>query len=518
MSARQRLEAALRLLGAESVDQALIALLEVWVETRSPSLATLIEQVSQRLSSRLPPVELSAHSSVAAAITARLEQSGPLDVGPLVDAITRAMTTIPGAYTLMVKLAARHPEDPRVATALHAIVLAPPFARTEGALYGDVVKALEATRDPRYLRDLVAWSARLEQRRRYIRKERRDLDVLRACAERAQKHLEQLPPLWVDEVLAGVVTSGAAAGPAKDEAALLAAIYADPSDVTKRLVYADVLTGRGDVRGEFITLQCTRDPDAKPSARERALLKDHGRAWLGPLDSGIRKQGLVYRRGFLAEARECSDDAQLRDPAWATIEAVELDARTWGERAVAFADREDLRALERLYLRAPDALLLRRERPRLKTLGLRSGSVDSAAVLASACFPGLEVLELEWRGKGVGEALLAALDGPLLRRRPVVRLTLDDPRDLFALAGRLPSVELIDGTGMSDDRSGWRLLFSGEKLEHLHVASSQRKYALWVQRVLQRLGRGTLTKVTADEGLPLRDWYGAQLDALGVTG
>lgn len=516
-TARSRLEAALRLLEAEKHDEALVALLACWAETRAPALAARIELVSAALTPLLPPVDLAGHSSVGAAITARLEASGPLDVGPLVDAITRAMNTAPNSYGFLVKLATRHPDDPRVASALHRVVLKPPFARTDGALYGDVVAALEKLNDPRFLPGIVAWSARLEPRRRYIRKERRDLDVLRDCAARISARPPFEAPAWVDELLGNAPTSKPASGNAAHEAALLAAIYADPADTAKRLVYADVLTERGEPRGEFITLQCTRAPGAKPSQRERALLKNHGRAWLGALDSGIRKQGLVYRRGFLAEARECSRDPQLADPAWATIEAVELDTLTWGDRGVAFADREDLRALERLYLRGEDATRLTRERPKLKTLGLRRVSAAIAtAVLSKPLFPALAELELEWVGRGVGDVFAAASSGPVLRRTPLVRLVLDDARDVFSLAGVLPVVELIDATGLSDERSDWRLVFSGERLERLHLATTSPKVPRWVHRALRSFTPGQVTAVTADDGVELEASFADALRPLGV--
>jgi uncharacterized protein (TIGR02996 family) len=89
-----------------------------------------------------------------------------------------------------------------------------------------------------------------------------------------------------------------------EDEAFRQAILHDPDDDGVRLVYADWLEERGDVRGEFIRLDCTlarlpagagRRPPLE--ARRQHLLAAHGDAWLGPL------RGLAYawefRRGFV---------------------------------------------------------------------------------------------------------------------------------------------------------------------------------------------------------------------------
>jgi uncharacterized protein (TIGR02996 family) len=92
----------------------------------------------------------------------------------------------------------------------------------------------------------------------------------------------------------------------RDEEEFLQAIIAEPDDDGPRLVFADWLEERGDPRAEFIRVQCelasrpARD-GRRPGweAREKALLAQHGKAWLGPL------AGLVtaweFRRGFVEQ-------------------------------------------------------------------------------------------------------------------------------------------------------------------------------------------------------------------------
>jgi uncharacterized protein (TIGR02996 family) len=83
------------------------------------------------------------------------------------------------------------------------------------------------------------------------------------------------------------------------EQAFLDSIIAAPEDDAPRLVYADWLSSKGDLRGELITLQCqlTRlDADDERRVplerREQQLLLEHGHAWLGRLRSGKLTRGL----------------------------------------------------------------------------------------------------------------------------------------------------------------------------------------------------------------------------------
>jgi uncharacterized protein (TIGR02996 family) len=60
---------------------------------------------------------------------------------------------------------------------------------------------------------------------------------------------------------------------------LIHAIRERPGDPGLRLAFAAWLTRRGDPRGEYITLACTR-PD---SPRIPALFARHGHVWIGEL-------------------------------------------------------------------------------------------------------------------------------------------------------------------------------------------------------------------------------------------
>ena len=85
-----------------------------------------------------------------------------------------------------------------------------------------------------------------------------------------------------------------------DEAALLAAIAEAPDDDAPRLVYADLLTARGDPRGELIVLQCRKaagDSNARLTKRVEAMLATGWKAYAGEL-APYAHSG-AFRRGFV---------------------------------------------------------------------------------------------------------------------------------------------------------------------------------------------------------------------------
>lgn len=72
--------------------------------------------------------------------------------------------------------------------------------------------------------------------------------------------------------------------------ALERALAADPDDLTTARIFADYLTEQGDPRGEFMQVQIALEDESLSAAarkklhtRERELLKEHEKDWLGPL-------------------------------------------------------------------------------------------------------------------------------------------------------------------------------------------------------------------------------------------
>lgn len=113
-------------------------------------------------------------------------------------------------------------------------------------------------------------------------------------------------------------------GRTRDE--LFDAVWANPDDDGPREVLADWLIEQGDPRGELIGLQLARARGrATPTTRERerALLAEHRREWLGPIASFIRPTSAKFERGFVVRCTlrlvKESEAAGPIHPAWSTV-------------------------------------------------------------------------------------------------------------------------------------------------------------------------------------------------------
>ncbi|MEO8707275.1 MAG: TIGR02996 domain-containing protein [Kofleriaceae bacterium] len=148
-----------------------------------------------------------------------------------------------------------------------------------------------------------------------------------------------------------------------DEAALLAQVYAAPDDDAPRLVYADWLQERGDLRGEFIALQIERARGkARSGARQREdeLVARYGVKWAKPLGIGKAyvghmRVGATFARGFPNTA---VTQAITFDPAWSTVRTCNVpptDARCQVRalRRVTAATTSDIIALAALEAPLP---------------------------------------------------------------------------------------------------------------------------------------------------------------------
>src|ERR1044071_3968073 len=85
------------------------------------------------------------------------------------------------------------------------------------------------------------------------------------------------------------------------EAALIAAIEANPDDVEAYYVYGDYLMAKGDPRGELVALQAAelRSPDDKKvSSRAEKFLREHEAALLPDLGKSVT---LVWQCGFVRD-------------------------------------------------------------------------------------------------------------------------------------------------------------------------------------------------------------------------
>jgi uncharacterized protein (TIGR02996 family) len=368
----------------------LTALLGAWRIRRAPALAALIEHVSARIAARLPPISARTSKATLVQWLERARAGDPAELRLLLAGLAdvwragRIEMIAPRLDEL-----ARFGDDPRVGVAVLALLREPTFRGSSGwsKAWRRALHAVAAAGDPRTIEGLDALAARLGGDPLYGRG-----DFLARVAAVAAELRARFPGgvpgpsarerALVEEIaattpapprpLAALAPSDAAATGAE----LLAAVYADPASDEPRLVYADHLQARGDPRGELIILQIQRargEATDKTLARERALLRKHAGAFLGPLSSVVATRDAVFERGFLATCvahvrTQVLAATELAHPAWATVRAL----RFTGHVEIT----EQMSALEEVSgdLHARDLeRLCKRGHPRLTALGCRLG-------------------------------------------------------------------------------------------------------------------------------------------------
>lgn len=379
---------------------------------------------------------------------------------------------------------------------LKAAKTAEPVARgallrgIHGRTLDDTVACLEAAvawRDPRVfaivrtLLETLPWSGR-----RSTVQWRAIFDVLAELGDpRTHALVSTLPAKWtvgeplqtflpnrLREAVAGIIAPIAAPAyaaivvakpkaPAKSRASgaeLLAAIYEHPDDDGPRLVYADWLQERGDPRGEFIALQVRGELDAAGAKRERELLKQHGKAWLGPLAKVLNSE-VTWRRGFpvngIVQLRN-QRDAQTcgTDPSWATFEQLEWsignnvknDQEAWA--GYVGPTMTNLR----VAIKPDRKFALETPLPRLETLGLEAEDLglDGFRAVLAACKTRFPRLRSFWAvGWGSEPAWLDKLAWTPPQLEVNTSIEDDDLTAWLARAAKLPTLAsfMIHGYG-----------------------------------------------------------------------
>ena len=411
---------------------ALTALAEAWANRRSPALAELVELIDARQAER-PFAEVIA---------------------------TKADTT-------RKRLAAADPDDPRLASLLLDFLEHPKFL-TDRALWDLVLDRIEQAADPRFLAIVEAAAATLHGR--LSPAATRD-HVVRRVRALSTKLAQPKPPSAADAALEAAIAQRLGGARAKRDAEdeILREIYNDPLADAPRLVYADLLTERGDPRGELITLQFARRAgglDESQKARERWLLKRHMKEWLGGLAPAISNtqsySATTFERGFVAIADiYMSAEKQLpltwREPGWATVEELR------GQYQWLVLQHAPLKGLRRLGDLNTETLAIVAKHPEKFAnvesleIWIPQGLDDRArAMLACDALPGLRTLTVQLGSYDQGDiAWLVA--SPVARRlerlvvltNPSQQLQTDRGRHAGVIAalatvrGHVPSVGLV---------------------------------------------------------------------------
>lgn len=298
-------------------DKALEALVQAWAASPSVELAVLVE----RFEAAHPPA---AFEGDTAEFVARARKPSLPELGSL----ARAILGPKSADTMLrVEALERLPPDPRVARALERIVREVPYTSNTArpvmsrllALFAKVIDGAIAARVPEIE---AGWKFRENQR------DWMHTHLGRAVAgvEREAIVLEPAALSRIAALSAKLVPANAPKKGERTEEALLAEVYAAPYDDAPRLVLADFLLEKGDPRGELITLQFKGDKSKAELAREKALIAEHGKRWLGGIADVVLKE-VGFRRGFpavvTARFRHHRDvEAHGEAPEWSTIEEI----------------------------------------------------------------------------------------------------------------------------------------------------------------------------------------------------
>jgi uncharacterized protein (TIGR02996 family) len=484
----------------------LAALLVVWREYKDAALAELIDRVGASIS--VEPV-----ASDGKSIAKRVAAATEADVTAILDVVRREMPDNPRLFDAIVQLARACEADPRIAAALAFVVEHPPFSRTDGALYGDVIAALGKIDDPRFRALVIAGWERVAPRMRYLRKDRKHAEVLRDVAARLAKRTPPSPVAGLPDAIAEIDTLLAAKTrtqkkQASDSRALLQAIYDEPENIALRLVYADALLEAGDPRGEFITLQCNRG-GGPVTTRERELLKLHGRAWLGDIEPVVLKSGLEFRNGFVAQTRvqmkKVVHQACFSSALWFTVEDLELNA--WNVPAVEFLSDPRWKALRRVDGVGCKQLLqiAARATPPWKSVRM-TGWHDS--VTKTPSLAALEELEI-WGAADMVAAMRALVDSELAKTLRRIRVDPGGPWEMSELfrayvATRIPELDFSLGWSFLGDDQGSLVRFAGDRAT-VHLQHSCDRLSRAAQ-LLARVPKGTTSSVHVENATHLGEW------------
>ncbi|MDP2269890.1 MAG: hypothetical protein Q8K32_04095 [Archangium sp.] len=337
-----------------STEVPLDTLLAHWRTARHPSTSELIQHLGDRLKVELPRLPAKktdaakmllagVKSEPAVLLSARLKQ---------LEAFTRT-TTASLAWPLFEALA-KLPADPRIATLATRLLVGDVDVPLTAKLTRRLLDCVETHGDDSHHRVLeLGFPLNLLE------------DGLAARTVRMlQRGLAQRPvgpelPQAERKRLAETTWEVPTALPPATES-LYAPIWAAPRDLSLRQVLADRLLEQGDPRGEFIALQLA----GASLMRQRALLKAHGRQWLGTLAEVIdlKDQPPLFQQGFVAEVSvRAVKSAQFllasEAPEWATVRRVRRGLQRFSKTMTGLEDA-GLVKLEALKAAAREALPL----------------------------------------------------------------------------------------------------------------------------------------------------------------
>jgi len=289
-------------------------LIDLWRKDRHPSTSELIERIGEKFDVTLSALPKKPKSEIARAWLAAVRAEPPSHLTARLEQLIRFATDTSARVVWPVFEALEDlPADPRYATLAVRCLVGEVRVGLTAKLTRRLINCVEAHGDASHFELLQAHDA-------YVYDEAIDARLTRVIEKglaAKPKGPELAEPEW-SRLLAQDWKPGVIA-PKQDP---LLAVYAEPADLGRRQVLADVLLEQGDPRGEFISLQLAR---ASPK-RQKALLKQHSNKWLGRLQP--LAEDPVFEDGFVAEltvnlALKLNQYLLTLDaPEWATVRRV----------------------------------------------------------------------------------------------------------------------------------------------------------------------------------------------------
>jgi uncharacterized protein (TIGR02996 family) len=223
---------------------------------------------------------------------------------------------------------------------------------------------------------------------------------------------------------------------------LFDAVAARPGDDAPRQVLADALLERGDLRGEFISIQLldARGGATKAQqARAEELRRLHARRWLIEL-SGVDAPRATFHRGFPTRVTLTPNTGEPNaSPTWRLVQEIELRPGIHPPAELESPMLERLTTVHGVDRLAIDRLLAGPERPWLREVSVTGPAVGwQGEVLRLSRFPALNTLTLApqpWVHHA--ERLSWLFDAPLVKQVKRVVFAVDPPWDVYGLHGVL---------------------------------------------------------------------------------
>lgn len=325
-SANTSVRAAAEACSANAHELVLTHLLAAWAVVPAPEIAAAIEAVSSHAGAERPALTARTQDEATKAWMRRARAKRPADLHHLLAHLVEAPSS--ELVRRVGWLAAQSP-DPRVTASLAKLAATPPFC-SPGTMrfWAGVHRLLQTHRDPRTRATL---EHALPPRPTGLTRKPTPAQQLLLLRYATIEQLRAQPPVkrsradaTTCRTLCAEICTRLASVPPPVRERLFAEVFAHPHDDERRRVLADYLLERGDPRGEFIALQVMGELGPHQRRRERELLREHGRAWLGPLATVLRRDSVVFERGFPTHGRFNSACRNVMhvvgDPHWATIE------------------------------------------------------------------------------------------------------------------------------------------------------------------------------------------------------